>query len=178
MASKQMRAEMDRLFDFVKESNRIEGIYRDPTNQEIAAHEALVTLGTLVVADMECFVTVVQPGAILRREHGVNVRVGSHIAPPGGAGIEPALENLLGLSSDGDPYAIHHEYETLHPFTDGNGRSGRALWLRMMYERGRLDQALALGFLHNWYYQTLQHGYLGARCRTIKPIKGARLSSF
>jgi hypothetical protein len=54
-----------------------------------------------------------------------------------------------------DPYILHVEYEQLHPFTDGNGRSGRAMWLYAMKKCGRLEQGLNLGFLHAFYYQTL-----------------------
>jgi hypothetical protein len=54
--------------------------------------------------------------------------------------------------SGGLPLEAHVRYETLHPFTDGNGRTGRALWYWMMVGSSRAD----LGFLHAFYYQTLK----------------------
>lgn len=71
-------------------------------------------------------------------------------------GAEPTLEKLL--DEKAHPYHIHVDYENLHPFTDGNGRSGRALWLRRMKDLGENSfyQALDLGFLHTFYYQTLK----------------------
>lgn len=53
-----------------------------------------------------------------------------------------------------DPYKIHLLYEDLHPFTDGNGRSGRAIWLWQMERQG----GTRLSFLHWWYYATLAKG--------------------
>jgi hypothetical protein len=44
------------------------------------------------------------------------------------------------------PYPAHIRYEKLHPFMDGNGRSGRAIWALMM--RGR--DPFSLPFLHRW----------------------------
>jgi len=55
------------------------------------------------------------------------------------------------------PYLIHHAYETLHPFMDGNGRSGRILWACQMLAHD-YSPGLALGFLHCFYYQALSHG--------------------
>ncbi len=145
------------LYDFISESNRIEGI-REVLSREIDAHEAFLALPNLLTADVEAFVAAVAPGHVLRREVGLNVRVGKHIAPSGGPEIERALKGLLGDANAGydDAYNIHVKYETLHPFTDGNGRSGRAIWAwQMLRQYGPM--ALNLGFLHRFYYQTLEH---------------------
>jgi hypothetical protein len=120
------------LIEFIRESNRIEGIRRDPTDEEITAHEILLDLEEVSVADLEAFVARVQPGAVLRRG-GQNVRVGDYLPPNGGP-----------------LYKTHIDYELLHPFTDGNGRSGRALWLWLRGGNAPLN------FLHTFYYQTLQ----------------------
>ncbi len=144
---------MNELVGFVQESNRIEGIRRgisDPqTRREIKAHERFLMLDKITVRDIEDFVGVVQPDAALRRWAGQNVRVGDHIAPPGGPEIEMRLENILDHMLKHGAYKTHLAYEDLHPFTDGNGRSGRVLWLRQM------DGHAPIGFLHRFYYQTL-----------------------
>jgi hypothetical protein len=135
------------LGDFVSESNRIEGIPR-VLPYEIAAHEKLLAIKSLVVADVVEFVEAVAHAPIRARD-GMDVRVGLHLPPKGGPEIVTALESLI--RKGGHPYDLHCAYETLHPFMDGNGRSGRALWLRHM---GGIEQA-PLGFLHHFYYQSL-----------------------
>lgn len=136
------------LEDFVAESNRIEGILRNPTPEEIEAHRVLLNTQIPDVSDIEQFVSVVAPGHVLRDQDGLDVRVGDHIAPFGGATIRKELAFLLRKIKISDPWKTHVAYETLHPFTDGNGRSGRAIWL---WQMGRAP----LGFLHQFYYQTL-----------------------
>lgn len=141
---------MDVVLKFIRESNRIEGILRDPTNLEIAAFNDFMELEDPLVSDMEFFVSIYQPGAKLRRAGQPGVRVGNHIAPPSGPEIENSLKVLLANIHDKTPWQNHVEYEKLHPFTDGNGRSGRMLWAWQMGYR-----KLNLGFLHMFYYQTL-----------------------
>jgi hypothetical protein len=97
-------------------------------------------------------VGVLQPDARLRDRAGLDVRVGNHFPPPGGADIPYKLAGIIAQAKAlRHPYDTHRAYESLHPFTDGNGRSGRALWLHMM---GGVHHA-PLGFLHHWYYQSL-----------------------
>ena len=144
-------------YEFVKESNKIEGILREPTSKEIIALEDFIDLPEIFVADVSNFVAINQPGAILRDKPELDVQVGTHLPPPGGPKIREDLETLLERIYEYTPYQFHNVYETLHPYTDGNGRSGRAIWAWSMVNRHGLS-ALKLGFLHRWYYQSLQEG--------------------
>ena len=152
--------------NFIAESNRIEGILRDPTLEEIAALETFVGLPQITIGDMAALVSAFQPGAVIRDRVGMNVSVGNHMAPLGGRAIVIDLDTLLVRANRSPgvyhPWSLHVDYETLHPFTDGNGRSGRALWLWMMLRLGVHHAARAknLGFLHTFYYQTLEQSRL------------------
>ena len=133
---------------FITESNKIEGIYRSPIQSEIDEFTRFMALPLITIHELQQFVQVYQPGAILRDKYGMNVRVGSHFPPLGGPEIRLDLETLLRANLS--PWHQHIAYEKLHPFTDGNGRSGRALWAHNM-------QNLKGGFLKNFYFQTLQN---------------------
>lgn len=139
---------------FVMESNRIEGIFNTP-RAHVVAHERFLS-GPVTVSALVELVSVLQPDARPRFAADVpGVRVGSHIAPPSGPQIETELRHIIAMR---DPWSQHIAYETLHPFTDGNGRSGRALWLHRHWHEPTLDRgAVARGFLHSWYYHTLQN---------------------
>jgi Fic family protein len=112
-----------------------------------------MALDVVGIKDVQRFVSVYQPNAVLRQQVGLNVRVGSYIAPPGGEKIRKQLLDMLRRAERNreSAYRIHREYETLHPFTDGNGRCGRMLWRWQM-------RSITLGFLHTFYYQTLEYG--------------------
>jgi Fic family protein len=73
----------------------------------------------------------------------ISVRVGNYLPPPPGAvsGLmfellewwnEPAAQLSPVLSSA----ILHYRFEAIHPFADGNGRTGRGLALWELYRRG------------------------------------------
>jgi len=142
------------LESFVRESLAIEGITRDPTPAELAVTEQFLQLRRLLLPAVVNLVNVYAPGARLRNVVGMNVMVGRHVPPRGGPHIWKQLEDLLDdiALEKHTPYSAHVAYETLHPFMDGNGRSGRAIWAWMMLRDG---SDIPLGFLHHWYYQSL-----------------------
>lgn len=139
------------LRDFVRESNRIEGIGR-VRPVEIQAHELFLERPPTVAA-IEALVDSIA-GAALRDRYGMNCRIGAHLPRLGGPHIRVELEALVHeiLAGRLTPCEAHCTYKTLHPFMDGNGRSGRALWIREMGGIARVP----LGFLHTFYYQSLQ----------------------
>ncbi len=150
-----MHLNQSELYEFVEESNHIEGIDREPTDLEVEATWDFLQAPALSIVRVRSLVMVYTAGhARLRDKAGMNVTVGNYTPPRGGAHIEANLKftldsiNAVSLTA----YEAHQEYESLHPFTDGNGRSGRAIWLWQM--KGRAP----LGFLHHWYYQSLQEG--------------------
>lgn len=142
---------MSYLVDFVRESNWIESIKRPPSREEVDALSKFLSLPQITVEALQEFVTVCQPGATLRSKIGQDVIVGNRVPIPGGKALVKELSALLEKINAGELNAFqgHCAYEALHPFTDGNGRSGRAIWL------WQLGGDAPLGFLHTFYYQTL-----------------------
>lgn len=143
------------IIDMVRESNRIEGITRDPTHEEIEEHARFTRLKQVTIEELSRFIGVYQPNAVLRERQGLNVQVGGYFPPPGGVEIRQMLDALLVEVNAGklSAWHAHVRYECIHPFTDGNGRSGRALWYWIMVDT-RME---TLGFLHAFYYQTLRN---------------------
>jgi cell filamentation protein, protein adenylyltransferase len=73
----------------------------------------------------------------------IRVRVGSHVAPPPER-VRLMMSDLLEWWNKDAPKIspilssaiVHHWFETIHPFADGNGRAGRMLSLWELYRRG------------------------------------------
>lgn len=119
--------------EFVLHSNAIEGI-QSTSGGELEATLEFLQKEIVYIEDLTKLVSVYAPGNVLHDRPGLNVRVGSYHAPPGGPQIAERLEKILfepphpSLDPVQQVWEIHVAYEMLHPFTDGNGRSCRALW--------------------------------------------------
>lgn len=150
---------------WAKASNNIEGVF------DLGKHEAhadaiydLLAAPALTIRAVEQFVATVEPGAVLRDRPGLNVVIGNHRPPVGGPDIAGMLADVLHVVNENilSPWEAHVKYETLHPFTDCNGRSGRAVWAWHMHRHysnpfleingNRCDP------LHLMYYQALEAG--------------------
>lgn len=147
------RLSPSQLRDFIQESNRIEGIFGNPSPAEVRAHRKILAHGCSAVK-LDAFVDKIAPGHQIRSRVGFDVRVGDHIAPRGGPDIPGRLNDILLHTLSGKPFDVHRRFLHLHPFTDGNGRASRVTWLYMMLLQGR---PIRNNFLHEWYYQSLQH---------------------
>ena len=77
------------------------------------------------------------------RYRTIAVRVGKVVPPPPGD-VSGLMRELLEWWNDEAPKLspaltsaiVHHRFESIHPFADGNGRTGRALALWELYRRG------------------------------------------
>src|SRR5712692_10402501 len=77
------------------------------------------------------------------RYRTIGVRVGSYLPPPPEqvSGLMHELldwwnKDSLALSPVVSSAIVHYRFESIHPFADGNGRTGRALALWELYRRG------------------------------------------
>lgn len=77
------------------------------------------------------------------RYRSIPVRVGSYL-PPGPGAVSGLMKELLDWWNDASgelspvlsSAIVHYRFEAIHPFADGNGRTGRALALWELYRRG------------------------------------------
>ena len=81
-----------------------------------------------------------------------------------------ALETFIHGGADATPVLLkaalaHVQFETIHPFLDGNGRLGRLLIALLLHEGGLLAQPLLYLSLYFKQHRTLYYSLLG-RVRT------------
>jgi len=90
--------------------------------------------------------------------------------PPGSDQVPVLIDDLLSWLTKNDQIhpviragLFHYQFETIHPFTDGNGRTGRLLTLLHLYKSGwDFKKVLVLEDYYNHnrknYYKALQTG--------------------
>ena len=99
-------------------------------------HDEVLTLHRLIAGG-------VMDQGVAGRYRQVGVRVGRHVAPPPHE-VSGLMRELLdwwnGDSAQWSPVitsaVVHFRFEDIHPFADGNGRTGRMLALWELYRRG------------------------------------------
>jgi hypothetical protein len=115
---------------FVRASNRLAGINREPTAAEISAHRGLFAVESLRVENLELFIHHIAPGAKLRD----NAECSPEMWNTDEAEVEAVRNDLATIlaaarANSAAADRLHRIYRLLHPFTDANGRSARALWM-------------------------------------------------
>lgn len=99
-------------------------------------HEDILRLHKIMAAD-------VMDQGTAGRYRTIAVRVGRHVPPPA-SDVSGLMFELLtwwnkeaaSLSPVLSSAIVHYQFEAIHPFADGNGRTGRALALWELYRRG------------------------------------------
>lgn len=119
------------------------GYERMHQQQGILGNGTLISMFQLLKNSSEAFRT--SGGTVLKNERtGATV----FVPPQDGSSVlthMEALERFINDSalSDLDPIAkmalIHHQFESIHPFSDGNGRIGRILCVLYLVQAGLLD---------------------------------------
>lgn len=104
------------------------------------------------------------PGTALKNNVGEVI----YTPPVGEALIREKLANLEGFihgDDDFDPLlkmaVMHYQFEAIHPFADGNGRTGRILNLLFLVDKGLLDSPVL--FLSRYFIANRAGYYDGLR---------------
>lgn len=100
------------------------------------SHEEILSLHKIMAGD-------VMDQGTAGRYRTIAVRVGRYVPPPAGdvSGLMFELlawwnKEVVKLSPVLSSAIVHYRFESIHPFADGNGRTGRALALWELYRRG------------------------------------------
>ena len=164
---------------FLAESWDIEGL-APPTPDIVEATERFLALECLTVKDvveLHFYYCGNQECLRDKLDGRLDVSIGRYTAPPSGPDIADLLAKLLKQTEaaqtyrDGrrieSSYTMYLKFEALHPFTDGNGRIGRAIWLwyLLTYEGSVWASCVRQGvtpFKTTFHYQACDHYSLGA----------------
>jgi hypothetical protein len=122
---------------FITDSNAIEDIYGEAEiEQSLLAWNALDKSDKLSHYDIcrtQKVITLNQADlkpnwrGYYRNVSGVNVQVGDRVAPSADK-VEQLMEAWLNELFKMPPLIAHMRFESIHPFADGNGRTGRMIY--------------------------------------------------
>ncbi len=84
--------------------------------------------------------------------HSHQTPAGAHFVPPPHSEVPALLADLAGYISNSALWmpsvvkaaVVHTQFETIHPYTDGNGRIGRALSNHVLHRHGHLNTPVPL----------------------------------
>ena len=166
----------DKLYKFTLHNEQV-----DPTTKEVAYYASALQLGYEHLKNSNALTlnTIIELQAILegnsagfRKTPGTvlkNERTGEIVfQPPSPETIAPymsSLELFMNTEQQLDPLVcmslIHHQFETIHPFYDGNGRTGRIINILYLVQQGLLDTPILylsryINHTKDDYYRLLQ----------------------
>jgi len=107
---------------------------------------------------------------IIIKEGGTGPNAGkTFYTPPRGKGvIEAKMDNLVDFLNDDKKYPVdpllkmaigHYQFEAIHPFRDGNGRTGRIFNINYLAKKGLLDYPIL--FLSKYIIDNKEDYYAG-----------------
>src|SRR5690242_12080558 len=107
------------VVDFVRESNAISGLHREPTPAEVGAHRGLLAADAIEVGNLEMFARHVEAAAVLRSGPGL---AGDATKDETDDTVASDLETIIYAARGGlaTPVELHRLYRALRPFTDAN----------------------------------------------------------
>ncbi|MFZ1072582.1 MAG: Fic family protein [Verrucomicrobiia bacterium] len=104
--------------------------------EKTISHEEILSLHKIMAGD-------VMDQGTAGRYRTIAVRVGRYVPPPPGDVSGLMFELLAWWNKEAAKMSpvlssaiVHYRFESIHPFADGNGRTGRALALWELYRRG------------------------------------------
>lgn len=147
--------------EHIRQSNLIEGI--DDFAEDLRSRKAWDWLSRQKTLDLEVILilhkkitikqlSITEAGQFRR----VQVYVGKHTPPPHTVVQQLVFDWCMYWlnpqeSGDDDPKFMHIRFETIHPFIDGNGRTGRMLMWWMEKKLGQLPNLIWSHERQNYY---------------------------
>ena len=142
----------------------VEKGFRQVRNKRLLTNNMIISIQAEIEKNSAGFRKV--PGTMLKHADGTVI----YVPPQDGAQVLRLMQNLESFINDDemcplDPLIklaiIHHQFESIHPFYDGNGRTGRIVCVLYLVAKGLLDLPilyLSRYITHNKgeYYRLIQ----------------------